>query len=322
MELRQLRYLAAVAREGSFSAAAQRLAVAQPAISQQVRKLEQELGLELLHRVGGVRPTPAGERVLVHAERVLADLEALQAEAADAVGLLSGRVALGSMQWMGAYDLPRRLARFAEAHPRVELALVERTSGEMLAALRRDELDLTFVSLGDPPTPEDVELELVGEEELVVAGNERLLGSGGPVELASLDGRPMVAFAPGMSLRAVVDEALAQADARPWVVLESNEPATVRALAAHGAGVAILPRALAEAAGPPLVIRSAAPEPLGRQLGLAWRRARRLSPAAAALRDELLDAEPRAPLTTRPTGAARPQPPRTDSPAHRGSAPA
>jgi DNA-binding transcriptional LysR family regulator len=283
VELRQLQYLVAVANEGGFTNAAARLMVAQPAISQQIRKLEAELGIELLYRGGRVRPTPAGEAVLERAKVILAEVAALREEADLTSHLFTGHVALGSMQSLGGFDLPRLIGYFRRTYPGVEVLLTESTTPRMLAALRRDELDLTFVSLAGGSADDRLEVQILAHEEMVVVGREDLFERDTPIGNSALDGRPFVAFAPGMNLRALVDEILAVAGVRPQIVLESNEPATVRALVAQGVGLAVLPRVLAESPGEPLKIGSFLP-PANRQIGLAWRRHRRLPPAARRLR--------------------------------------
>src|SRR5688500_15653271 len=122
MDLRQLRYLVALADERHFTRAAAREHVAQPALSQQIRKLEDELGIPLVHRTTRqVALTEAGELVTGRARRVLAEIEAARAELQELWGLLTGRVTIGAMQTLGAFDLPLLLATFHERHPGVEL---------------------------------------------------------------------------------------------------------------------------------------------------------------------------------------------------------
>src|SRR4051812_34310169 len=113
MELRQLRYLVALADERHFTRAAQRMHVAQPALSQQIRRLEDELGLVLVHRTTRqVALTDAGELLVARARRALAELDAARAELADLAGVRSGRVVIGAMQSLGGYDLSALLADF------------------------------------------------------------------------------------------------------------------------------------------------------------------------------------------------------------------
>ena len=152
MELRQLRYFAAVARHSSFTRAAEELHVAQPALSQQVKKLEGELGTELLVRTTrSVELTDAGQVALTRATRVLSEAEALTSEVDEMRGLLRGRVVVGGMMPAGGVDLPGLLLGFKELHPGVDVQLQEGTATEMVDRLRGDEIDVAFAML-EPAT--------------------------------------------------------------------------------------------------------------------------------------------------------------------------
>src|SRR5919197_6074234 len=130
MELRQLRYFAAVARQGSFTRAADELHLAQSALSQQVRRLERELRVELLVRASRrVELTDAGEIALTRATRILSEVEALRSELDELSGLVRGRLVVGGMLPAGGGDLPGPLVRFRRAPPRIEGQLPEGTAG-------------------------------------------------------------------------------------------------------------------------------------------------------------------------------------------------
>src|ERR1700754_4329860 len=148
MELRQLRYLVALADEGHFTRAAARANVAQPALSQQIRKLEDELGLALFDRTTRrVVPTEAGELLSARARRILAEVDDAAAELRQLAGIVAGRVTIGVTQTPGPFDLPRLLAAFHAQHPQVELAVREDLSATLAEQLRADALDLAFLSL-------------------------------------------------------------------------------------------------------------------------------------------------------------------------------
>src|SRR6201992_464419 len=155
MEIRQLRYFRAIARTGSFSAAAAEEFVVQSALSQQIRKLEEELGGKLFERTTRyVRLTREGEGLLELADRVLADVELVVAEADALRGVVRGKVAVGMMECPPAsLDMAVLLSEFHADHPGVEVALRSGGSDRMLDAAAPADLDFTI--LGLPPTPLD-----------------------------------------------------------------------------------------------------------------------------------------------------------------------
>src|SRR5436305_14921045 len=132
MDLRQLRYFEAVARHRHFTRAADELRVAQSALSHQVRRLEQELGMELLRRTTrSVAPTEAGELVAARARAVLAETDALRGDIDELRGLVRGQVTVGAMLFGGELDIPAILASFTSTYPDVEIGLREGTARRM-----------------------------------------------------------------------------------------------------------------------------------------------------------------------------------------------
>ncbi|GAA1926140.1 hypothetical protein GCM10009837_59490 [Streptomyces durmitorensis] len=145
MELRQLQYFVAVAEEANFTRAAERLHLAQPGVSAQVRQLEKELGQRLLDRSGrSVTLTEVGEAVLPLARAALAAVEGVRHTAEEFTGLLRGQIALGLVSGAATheFDVVSVLADFHDDHPDVEIALTEDSSDRMLAAVRAGELDI------------------------------------------------------------------------------------------------------------------------------------------------------------------------------------
>jgi LysR family transcriptional activator of glutamate synthase operon len=286
MELRQLRYFVAVAEHLHFTRAAADLHVAQPALSQQIRRLEDELGLELLARTSrSVALTEAGELLLVRARRVLAELDGA-AEDLDALkGLTRGRVVVGAIQSLGPFDLPGLLAAFHASHPGIDILLREDTTQGMLGMLATDELDLAVAAI-DPPPSAEFASALLYEEELVLAVRPgHPLAGRSRLALADLPDEPFVFFRAGSGLRATTERALAAAGIVPRVRFESSELSRVRALVSRGLGVAIMPRSETGRPGPvtPRVAAIAlGPPALRRRVGLVWRRERRHPPAALA----------------------------------------
>src|SRR5688500_1597934 len=148
LDLRHLVALKAIADEGSFGRAAQRLGYTQSAVSQQIATLERLVGERLLERPGGPRPvslTEAGRLLLRHAEAIVARLEAARADLDALAEGAAGTLRVGTYQSAGRRILPTVLRRFAAAWPRVELRLRESSvDADLLAAVERGELDLTF----------------------------------------------------------------------------------------------------------------------------------------------------------------------------------
>src|SRR5919201_385666 len=284
MELRQLRYFAAVAHHSSFTLAARELNIAQPALSQQVRRLEQELGVELLRRTTRrVELTEAGELALARATRTLAEADALRAEVDDLRGLTRGTLSLGMLPAIGQLEPAPILAAFSAAYPAIEVRLVEDTLVEALALLRADRLDLAFALIDPAEAGEGIAGEKLFEEELVVmVADGHRLARKRSVRIADLDGEPLVTFLAGSALRQRLDSALEAAGALRSPAFESNHINTLRALVAHGLGVSLVPRSFALGEGPPVSMLKVAPRPLRVPASILSRGAGARPPAAEA----------------------------------------
>ena len=283
MELRQLRYLVALAEELSFTRAATREHVAQPALSQQIRRLEEEVGVALVERTTRhVALTDAGRLLEVRARRVLSELEAAATELEAVRGMNTGHVTIGAMHTMGPIDLSLPLALFHDQHPDVGLTVREYSSGEMAEMLRVDELDLAFLSVTERVEAHGLGLhQLVSEELVVLLPPGHPLGDRRQVRMAELAEEQFISFREGARLRELLFAAGRQAGFEPRVTLESNESRRVRRLVSRGLGVAILPRSDAEGPGAEVAVVSLIEPALRRDITLAWREGRRHAPAAA-----------------------------------------
>jgi LysR family transcriptional activator of glutamate synthase operon len=283
MELRQLRYLVALAEELHFTRAAASEHVAQPALSQQIRRLEDELGLALVERTTRhVALTEAGGLLVVRARRVLAELDAAQTELEALRGIDAGHLTIGAMHTMGPVDLSLALALFHERHPNVSLTVREQASEEMAEMLRVDELDLAFLSVTERVESHGLGLhQLVSEELVVLLARDHRLGRRSQVRMAELADEQFISFRPGARLRELLFAAGREAGFEPRVTLESNESQRVRRLVARGLGVAILPRSDVEGPGADVAVATLIEPSLRRDITLAWRDGRRHAPAAA-----------------------------------------
>jgi DNA-binding transcriptional LysR family regulator len=279
MELRALRYFEAVARHRHFTRAADELHVAQSALSHQVRRLERELGTELLHRTTrSVEPTEAGVVVAARARVILDEARALVEEVDELRGLARGRVTVGALLFGGDLDIPALLAAFTSAFPQIEVGLREGTVQRMVDGLKDGSIDLAFV-LESEPVDEFERIALSSEDLAVVMSPGHELAGTGPVRVEALAEQRLIGFEHGSSVRRLVDEAFARAGVAPRIALEGNDLALVRSLVAEGIGLAILPRSFAELPGPELALRPLSPA-LRMTVALWWRRGRHLSPAA------------------------------------------
>jgi DNA-binding transcriptional LysR family regulator len=284
MELRQLRYLVALADERHFTRAAAREHIAQPALSQQIRRLEAEVGIALVERTTRrVALTDAGELLVARARRILAELDDAQAELGTLAGVKGGRLAVGALHTMGPVDLSLLLASFHRSHPAVELTVREQSSEELAEMLRDDVIDLAFLSVTERIQSRGLELHrLVTEELVAVLARQHPLANREGVSLRELAGDPFISFRAGSRLRELLDSAAAADGFEPRIALESNESRRIRSLVSSGLGVAILPRSDAAEPGAPVAVARLVEPELTRDVTLAARAKRRHSPAAQA----------------------------------------
>jgi LysR family transcriptional regulator, transcription activator of glutamate synthase operon len=294
VELRQLRSFLAVARLRHFTRASRELHIAQPALSQQIRRLEAELGVDLLWRTSRrVRLTEAGEVLAVRAQRALAELDSAVAELQELGGLVHGRLTVGALPAVGPLDPPALLASFHAAHPGLDLFLREETADEVLALLRSDELDLAISFVDPEGSAADVGRVVLFEEELVlVVARDHPLAARDPVGPADLAGEALIVTTPGSAIRRTIEQALAATGVSARIAFESNERATLLGLAGRGMGVAVLPKTWVphpRRRDADVVAVSLAPAPLRRPVALVWRRGRRQSPAGEAFVRHLAD---------------------------------
>lgn len=291
MELRQLRYLVALADERHFTRAAARERIAQPALSQQIRKLEQEVGLPLFDRTTRhVALTEAGALLTARARRVLAELDDASAELQQLTGLMGGEVTIGLTQTPGPLDLLALLTEFHARHPAVKLTVREDLSTVLADGLRADELDLAFLSIVDEVDRHGLETRPLASEPLVaVLPPDHRLAARKRLRLVELRAEEFVAFPVGATIREAVRRVAAEAGFVPRLAFETGDVARTRAIVTAGLGVAVLPRSDALASGPPVVPVALAGPTLTYDIALCWREGRRHPPAARALLEQALD---------------------------------
>jgi DNA-binding transcriptional LysR family regulator len=284
MELRHLRTIVAVAHHRSLTKAGEELYLSQSAVSQQIRRLEEELGIEVFRRTSrSVELTAEGRVILGYAERVLAEVDDLHSELEEISGVLSGQLRIGGVYPTGPYDLFGLLADFRAAHPGVAIHMVEATQDDVLAALRADELDCAFAALDPDTLGDEFAATLLWKDELVVAlAPDHPLCAKPAITFAELAAEDLIAYRENSALRRRLERAMTALDLDPRKPFVCTEMAAVRGLASKGLGVTVIPRSVAEQPGPPIELRPIGPERLTWPIALVWRVTRRQAPAGKA----------------------------------------
>ena len=241
MEMHQLRYAAAVARMGNFSRAAEQCHVSQPSLSQQIQKLENELGERLFDRMKRqAKLTPHGEAFLRRAARILEEVDAAQREATEAKGLLRGSVAIGVLPTIAPYLLPDVMAKFTETYPGVEVIVQEDTTARLLKLALAYEIDFALAS--QPIHDQRLEVRELFTEELLLA-----LPPGHPltrkrvVNAANLKGERLIIMKEGHCLGDQVLGFCDRRDLRPQISFRSAQLETVQALVRASLGISLIP---------------------------------------------------------------------------------
>ncbi|MEA2666550.1 MAG: hypothetical protein QOI11_3494 [Candidatus Eremiobacteraeota bacterium] len=261
MELRDLRSFVAVAQHRNFSRAAEQLRVSQPALSEQIRKLEDELGAPLFERTSrGALLTDAGEALLPQARAVLAQAELAAETVRSVANGVAGTLTLGFIDsaWLGI--LPPLIRRFAERYPNVKLRLRELGTRQQLEALEAGEIDVGIVR--GPVWNAGLAGRLIATESLVIAlPAQHRLASGGAVALAGLRDDGFITY-PADRGAALHEETLRlchEAGFEPAIVQEADEIYTIIGMVAAGLGVAIVPSSLSAISPGSVVYRAIEP---------------------------------------------------------------
>ena len=241
MEMQQLRYVVAVARTGNFSRAAGQCHVSQPSLSQQIKKLEDELGERLFDRMKrAAKLTPHGEAFLRHAVHILEAADTAKREAAEAKDLLRGTITVGVLPTIAPYLLPEAMAEFTEKYPGVEIIVQEDTTARLLQHALAYEIDFALAS--QPIQDERLEVKELFAEELLLA-----LPPGHPltrkrtVSVADLEGERLIVMKAGHCLGDQVLGFCDRRDVKPKISFRSAQLETVQALVASGLGISLIP---------------------------------------------------------------------------------
>ena len=243
MDLSQLRTLIHVAELGSLSKAADRMHIAQPALSRQMRLLEEELGVRLFVRHGrGMVITEQGRDVLAHAVRVMTELDEIRARTSDANAPLTGQIAIGMPPTVADIISVPLVAAFGKAHPKVMLRLVSAYTGYLLDWLHRGEIDVAI--LYDPRAARSVRSQPLLLENLFLIGPKKAgFSTARAIPFKQLDGKRLLLPSVRHGLRTIVERCATEAGISLDVAVEANSYATLKDLVRGGHGWTILPLA-------------------------------------------------------------------------------
>jgi LysR family transcriptional regulator, hydrogen peroxide-inducible genes activator len=241
MEMQQLRYVVAVARTGNFSRAAEQCHVSQPSLSQQILKLEDELGERLFDRMKReVKLTPQGEAFLRRAIHILHEVDAAKREAAEAKDLLRGTITIGVLPTIAPYLLPKIMAEFTEKYPGVQIVVQEDTTARLLKHTLAYEIDFALVS--QPISDERLAVRCLFAEELLLALPRRHpLTRKDNITVGDLACERLIVMKEGHCLGDQVLNFCERRDWHPQISFRSAQLETIQALVSVGLGLSLIP---------------------------------------------------------------------------------
>ena len=287
MELYQLEYFLEAARQRNFTRAAERLNLAQAALSEQMRNLEDELGTPLFHR--GRRETTltaAGETLVGHAEGLLERAKAARNAVQDLLGLRAGRLMIGTIPSVSACLLPSAIGAFRKQYPLVELALLEGTSEQVAQWVQSGRVEFGIVQLPTAACGFDEQI-LLTEPFIALVAKSHPAAKQRRIGLAKLSQDSFILYK-GRA-RDTALNACRKAGFEPKIACESGELETIRALVGAGLGVAILPELAGKLAGSRCVAVRLQGDIVERQVALLSRHGQEFSPSAAVFQRILAD---------------------------------
>ena len=287
MDLASLRAFVEVAREGSFSQAAENLFLTQPAISKRIAGLEEELATRLFDRAGRqVLPTEAGRHLLPRAERIIHELTDIRRELSNLSGQVAGRLAMATSHHIGLHRLPLILRSYSDNFPEVELDIHFMESEKACQAVEQGELEIGVVTL--PLEPADaLSTELIWRDTLrPVVGLDHPLAKHKKISVGQLLEHPAVLPTRGTYTRTILEQRIDQLNGVINCSLSTDYLETLKMMASIGLGWSLLPEILLDEHLKTLDIPGL---DLVRSLGIVTHRKRTLSNAAGAMRDLLIN---------------------------------
>jgi LysR family hydrogen peroxide-inducible transcriptional activator len=288
MELHQLRYFCSVADTGSFSRGAEQSHVSQPSLSQQIRKLEDELGARLFDRLGrSIRLTNLGKTFLPRARSVLRELEAARGDVAEQKGSAGGAINIGVIPTVAPYLLPAQLSAFARMFPKAQLTVMEDITPVLLDRLRAGTIDLAILAL--PVRGHEFESFPILTERLFAAlPQKHRLAKRKSIALKDLRSEPFLLLRDGHCFRETAVAACDRAHMHPQIIFESGQFSSLIGMVVAGMGVSIVPEMAIEEKTHCRYVRIADQQAV-RTIGVARLRGRSCTRAHEAFVSQLRD---------------------------------
>lgn len=279
MNLDHLRTYALVMQSGSFSAAAEKLGLSQPAVSQQMQQLERQLKLRLIERVGRrARPTPAGADLLEQIRHVDAAVDGLMTAMSSHTREVKGRITLGTGATACLYFLPQALRTLRDRFPNLGVVVKTGNTGDFVRAVQENTLDMALVTL--PVRSRALEVMELLDDEFVAVAPRRGAALPQRVTPASLAGRPLILFEPAANTRTLIDEWFRAGGPLPRPVMELGSVEAIKGMVAAGLGYSILPSMAVRGAGAHAQLQASSLTPrLRRRLAVILRKDKPVSKA-------------------------------------------
>jgi DNA-binding transcriptional LysR family regulator len=280
MEISSLQAFVQVAEQGSFSLAADKLFLTQPAVSKRIATLEQELDTQLFDRIGRtVTLTEAGKALLPRAHKILEDIEDSRRQIANLSGSVKGSLRIGTSHHIGLHRLPPYLKDFTQRYDEVELDLHFMDSETACTMVSRGDLELAVVTLPSNPSPELICRTVWIDRLIPVAARDHELAGQKPISLEQLSRYPVILPGTGTFTRNIIQQAFVERGLELVIALETNYLETIHMMVSIGLGWSILPATMC---ADDLVRLPVADLQLSRRLGIVTHQSRVLSNAAQA----------------------------------------
>ncbi|ALS22060.1 LysR family transcriptional regulator [Paenibacillus naphthalenovorans] len=279
MDFKKLQYFVEIANSGSFTKAAEKLLVAQPAISKSIHKLEEELQLTLFDRSEkAVALTPEGRALLIHARAILSRVEEARKEMEELRGLEKGEIRIGLPSMFGSYYFPQIIKEFKKKYPALTISVVEAGTLEVQKLLDRKEVDIGISVLGDHQQEHHEVIPLLREEMVVCLPAGHPLAERSSLRLQEILSEPLVLFKEGYLQRELIMEASRYAASPPNITFSTNQLSLIKSLVSEGFGITLFLRMVIKHDDQSLVPVSLDP-PVYLHLGASWNKDTYLSKA-------------------------------------------